>query len=373
LPRRRRRGDPRADRPGRRAGGRPGPRRAGQAHRRRRGREPPGPAYRAAHPRRLRPRRRVLRPQDRRRPAPSGHRRVRPRAHRHGRCRVHRAGPQVPHGAVPVDRRRHRAGVAQRGGRADPRPAPRLSRATTFPSRPRVRTFHVDFTRNETQAAVAEAVAGALTTAAPAEDLLTALPSRSVDEAGYDERLWAAFAGSGLLSLGLPVSLVGDGVSVADIGVVLEEVGRAGVVIPALETLGFGVWPIVALGTPEQQKRLLSGIEDGRILTAAVAEPGAPLPPEPTVRLEGGTLTGTVTAVRYAAQARSVVVPVSTSEGAALVVVAPDAPGVTLTPTLGSLGVPEYAVRFGATPVDDDDVLRGSGEESAVEVFRRLV
>ena len=61
----------------------------------------------------------------------------------------------------------------------------------------------MDFTRNETQAAVAEAVAGALTTAAPAEDLLTALPSRSVDEAGYDERLWAAFAGSGLLSLGL--------------------------------------------------------------------------------------------------------------------------------------------------------------------------
>lgn len=231
----------------------------------------------------------------------------------------------------------------------------------------------MDFTRNETQAAVAEAVAGALTTAAPAEDLLTALPSRSVDEAGYDERLWAAFAGSGLLSLGLPESLGGDGLSVADIAVVLEEVGRAGVVIPALETLGFGVWPIVALGTPEQQKRLLSGIEDGRILTAAVAEPGAPLPPEPTVRLEGGTLTGTVTAVRYAAQARSVVVPVSTSEGAALVVVAPDAPGVTLTPTLGSLGVPEYAVRFGATPVDDDDVLRGSGEESAVEVFRRLV
>src|SRR5699024_6125213 len=263
--------------------------------------------------------------QDRRRPAPSGHRRVRPRAHRHGRCRVHRAGPQVPHGAVPVDRRRHRAGVAQRGGRADPRPAPRLSRATTFPSRPRVRTFHVDFTRNETKAAIGEAVAGALPTAAPAEDLLTALPSRSVDEAGYDERLWAAFAGSGLLSLGLPESLGGDGLSVADIAVVLEEVGRAGVVIPALETLGFGVWPIVA---------------------------------GPTVRLEGGTLTGTVTAVRYAAQARSVVVPVSTSEGAALVVVAPDAPGVTLTPTLGSLGVPEYAVRFGATPVDDDDVLR---------------
>lgn len=231
----------------------------------------------------------------------------------------------------------------------------------------------MDFTRTETQAAVAEAVAGALSTAAPAEELLTALPSRSVDDAGYDERLWSAFATSGLLSLGLPSALGGDDLTPADIAVVLEEVGRAGVVIPALETLGLGVLPIVTLGTADQQKRLLSGIEDGRILTAAVAEPGNPLPLEPTVRLDGGTLTGTVTSVRYAAQARAILVPASTPEGVALVVVAPGAPGVTLTPTLGSLGVPEYAMRFEATEVDDDDVLRGSGAGSVLEEFRRLV
>ncbi|AWH94640.1 acyl-CoA dehydrogenase [Dietzia psychralcaliphila] len=232
----------------------------------------------------------------------------------------------------------------------------------------------MDFTRTETQAAVAEAVAGALTTAAPADELLTALPSRGVADAGYDERLWSAFAGSGLLSLGLPAALGGDDLTVADIAVVLEEVGRSGVVIPALETLGFGVLPIVALGTDEQQKALLEGIEDGRILTAALAEPGNPLPLEPTVRLDGGTITGTVTAVRYAAQARSVLVPVSTADGAlGVVVVAPDAPGVTLTPTLGSLGVPEYAMRFEATPVDDDEVLRGSGDGSVLDEFRRLV
>ncbi|MDX2356988.1 acyl-CoA dehydrogenase [Dietzia sp. PP-33] len=232
----------------------------------------------------------------------------------------------------------------------------------------------MDFTRTETQAAVAEAVAGALTTAAPADELLTALPSRGVDDAGYDERLWSAFAGSGLLSLGLPAALGGDDLSVADIAVVLEEVGRAGVVIPVLETLGLGVLPIVALGNADQQKALLEGIEDGRILTAAVAEPGSPLPLEPTVRLDGGTITGTVTSVRYAAQARSVLVPVSTAEGAlGLVVVAPDAPGVTLTPTLGSLGVPEYAMRFEATPVDDDEVLRGREDGAVLDEFRRLV
>ena len=38
----------------------------------------------------------------------------------------------------------------------------------------------MDFTRTETQAAVAEAVAGALTTAAPAEELLTAQRDRAL-------------------------------------------------------------------------------------------------------------------------------------------------------------------------------------------------
>lgn len=227
----------------------------------------------------------------------------------------------------------------------------------------------MDFTRNETQEAVAEAVAGALTTAAPAEQLLTALPSRSVEDAGYDETLWRSFAESGLLSLGLPESIGGDDLTAADIAVVLEEVGKAGVVIPALETLGFGVLPIVALGTPEQQKALLEGIEDGRILTAAVAEPGSPLPLEPTVRLEGGTLTGTVTGVRYAAQARSILVPVA----GGVAVVSPEAQGVTLTPTLGSLGVPEYAVRFEGTPVSDDEVLRGAEGGDVLADFQRLV
>src|SRR5699024_7969269 len=146
------------------------------------------------------------------------------------------------------------------------------------------------------------------------------------DDAGYDERLWATFAESGLLSLGLPAAVGGDDLTPADIAVVLEEGGRAGVVIPALETLGLGVAPLGALGTAEQQASLLEGIEDGRILPPAVAEPGRPLPLEPTVRLDGGKLTGTATSVRYAAQARSVLVPVSTPEGAALVVVAPDAP-----------------------------------------------
>lgn len=134
-------------------------------------------------------------------------------------------------------------------------------------------------------------------------------------------------------------------------------------VIPALETLGFGVLPIVALGTADQQKALLEGIEDGRILTAALAEPGARFRSNyraPRRRDDDRHRHLGATARR----ARSVLVPVSTAGGApVLVVVAPDAPGVTLTPTLESLGVPEYAMRFDATPVDDDGCSAAQGTD----------
>ena len=74
----------------------------------------------------------------------------------------------------------------------------------------------------------AEAVAGALSTAAPAEELLTALPSRSVDDAGFDERLWSAFATSGLLSLGLPAALGGDDLTPAEQAEILDLAAELG-------------------------------------------------------------------------------------------------------------------------------------------------
>lgn len=235
----------------------------------------------------------------------------------------------------------------------------------------------MDFSRNETQRAVAEAVEGALGSAAPAEELLTALPSRSAEDAGFDEALWRAFAGAGLLELALPASLGGDELSVADVAVVLEEVGRAGAVIPAMETLGFGVAPIVALGTEAQQAELLADVSSAPILTAACGEVGLPLTSEPRTRLEAGRLHGTVTGVRYAAQARAILVPTATG----IAVVSPEAEGVELTPALGSLGVPEYACRFdgaevravltGAEGSAPEDLPDGAGR-ALVERFRSL-
>ncbi|WP_333618069.1 acyl-CoA dehydrogenase family protein [Dietzia sp.] len=220
----------------------------------------------------------------------------------------------------------------------------------------------MDFSRNDTQAAVAEAVAGALRDAAPAEELLTALPSRSIDDAGYDEKLWRSFAASGLLDLALPAALGGDELTVADVAVALEEVGKAGAVVPAMETLGFGIAPIIALGTAEQQAELLGDMASGPVLTAACGEARAPMTTDPAARLENGKLRGAVTGVRYAAQARTILVP--TLGGIAAV--SPKVEGVEITPALGSLGVPEYAVSFDGAEVQA--VLTGTEGTPAAEL-----
>ncbi|MDJ0115009.1 acyl-CoA dehydrogenase family protein, partial [Rhodococcus erythropolis] len=73
----------------------------------------------------------------------------------------------------------------------------------------------------------------------------------------------AAFAEADLLTLALPERLGGEGLSVTDVGSLLVEVGRAAAPIPALATLGFGVLPIVALGTDAQQDELLTGVSAG--------------------------------------------------------------------------------------------------------------
>ncbi len=147
----------------------------------------------------------------------------------------------------------------------------------------------MDFTPDETQEAVAE--------------VATALLARELEP----DALWAAFAEADLLTLALPERLGGEGLSVTDVGSLLVEVGRAAAPIPALATLGFGVLPIVALGTDAQQDELLTGVSAGRVFTAALGEPGQQFPAQPsTTAHQSGDwyrVSGTVLAVPFAASA----------------------------------------------------------------------
>ena len=208
----------------------------------------------------------------------------------------------------------------------------------------------MDFTLDETQQAVADLAAGVLRGDPDDGRTKAALGS----ESGYDEAAWKGMAQAGLLALALPEPLGGDGMSALETSLVLTEVGRQTLPLPALATLALGVLPVAAFGTAEQQRALLPEVADGRVLSAALRDaPSAP------VTWTGGALSGARVGVPYAAQAHRVLVP--TTDGVA--VLDPHGAGVTLTRTPSSTGAPEYTLALtsaapetvlDATPADVD-------------------
>lgn len=197
----------------------------------------------------------------------------------------------------------------------------------------------MDFSLDEAQQAVADLAANVLRADPDDGRVLAALASPS----GFDEAAWKAMGQAGLLALPLPAALGGDGFGPVGVGLVLTEVGRQVLPLPALATLGLGVLPVAAFGTAEQQQELFSDVAHGRVLTAALRDaPGAP------ARVDGGALTGARVGVPYAEQADRMLVP--TADGTA--VIDPRADGVTVTRTPTSTGAPEYTVRFDAAPLE---------------------
>jgi alkylation response protein AidB-like acyl-CoA dehydrogenase len=137
---------------------------------------------------------------------------------------------------------------------------------------------------------------------------------------------WKALGEAGLLSLAVPERLGGDGLGVLETAVLLTEVGRRAVDVPALATLALGVLPIVRHGTAEQQDELLPLVtEQHGVLTAALSEPSRPLPAEPSTTAGPDGIFGVKINVPHAAEARRILV--STNTG--VHVVDPTQPGVS--------------------------------------------
>jgi 3-oxo-4-pregnene-20-carboxyl-CoA dehydrogenase alpha subunit len=201
----------------------------------------------------------------------------------------------------------------------------------------------VDFSPDEGQLAVTDVVKSAL---------------------GRDNS-WAALVDGGVVAFGLPERLGGDGLGLPEIATALTEIGRFGNTSPAFATLGLGLIPLLDLATDEQQDRYLAGVINGGVLTAALNEPGNALPERPATRLSGGKLSGTKLGVPFVEQADWLLV--STDSG--VVVVSPQADGVTLTKTPTSNHSDEYVVTFADVAVADADVL---GQADAVRRVNQL-
>jgi hypothetical protein len=183
------------------------------------------------------------------------------------------------------------------------------------------------------------------------------------------DRLWKALGQAGLLTLAVPEALGGAGLGPLETFLVLTEVGRRAAAGPALSTLALGVLPVVRWGSPEQHREVLAGVGEGRVLTAAVTEPGAPITAAPRTTMTpapatataqetaqaavGWLVTGTKSGVLDADRAHRVLVPARTAGGeTAVVLVDPGAPGVTLTRTPSFSGAPEFTMRLDAVPAE---------------------
>lgn len=192
----------------------------------------------------------------------------------------------------------------------------------------------MDFTPNPEQQAVA--------------DVVTSVLDR--------DNSWDALVAGGVAALGVPERLGGDGLGLSELATALTEIGRHGTIGPALATLGLGLIPLLDLASDAQQDRYLSGVPTGAVLSAALNEPGRQLPEHPATSFAGGKLNGTKTGVPYAQAATWLIV----TADKAVVVVAPDADGVTVTKTPTSNGSDEYVVTFADVAIADADVLDGA-------------
>jgi alkylation response protein AidB-like acyl-CoA dehydrogenase len=161
---------------------------------------------------------------------------------------------------------------------------------------------------------------------------------------GYDEAVWKQMAQElGLQGLAIPEEYGGQGFSYVELGIVLEEMGRALLCAPFFSTVCLAAGAILAAGTEEQKQALLPGIASGEtIATLALAEPSGRWDASgiETVAEENGDayrLTGSKRFVTDGALANVIVVAARRAgstgdDGVGLFVVQGDADGLTREP-----------------------------------------
>jgi hypothetical protein len=153
---------------------------------------------------------------------------------------------------------------------------------------------------------------------------------------------WEACAEAGLLGLAAPEEHGGEGLGLAEVGVLLHEVGRRAVDLPVWETLACGLLTLNAAASAEVAAQYIPEVVAGKLLLApALNEPGNALPVAPATTLRDGKVTGHKIDVTVL-DGNSLLL-VSTDAGVALV--DPNGPGVSATGNYSSRSVPANEAR----------------------------
>jgi alkylation response protein AidB-like acyl-CoA dehydrogenase len=180
------------------------------------------------------------------------------------------------------------------------------------------------------------------------KDRLTQEQLRAVERSASrtDDALWGQLAAAGLLGVGLPDDVGGNGDGLLELCALLATAGAAAAPVPLWAVLVTGAAPIARFGSDAQKKALLPGIVAGTSLVAAAllepAELDARVPGTVARRQgDGWRLTGVKTGVPVAGRASRLLVPARVEGGdAAVFIVDPKAAGVAIeaqTATSGEL------------------------------------
>jgi alkylation response protein AidB-like acyl-CoA dehydrogenase len=178
----------------------------------------------------------------------------------------------------------------------------------------------------------------------------------------FDRPLWSTLAQAGLLGLAVPEDHGGMGYGILEICLLLHEIGRAVAPVPAMPSLVLGALPIAEFGTDEQKKAWLPSVASGEtILTAALldAESSDLTMPAARARQEHGgwQLNGCKLHVPAVHLASRILVPATTTDGAGIFLVDPQAKGVTLTRHKTSTGEPLFTVNLYDVALQAGDLL----------------
>ena len=178
----------------------------------------------------------------------------------------------------------------------------------------------------------------------------------------YDAALWARLAELGWTGLALPEAHGGAGLSMVELCIVLEELGRSLAPVPFLPSV-IGGSLIAELGSDAQQAEWLPGLASGRCVAslAITEESGNDEPEAITLRAtrdaEGWRLDGCKLFVPDAAAADLILVVARTGgegeKGLGIFAVSAPSPGLRIEPLKGmDLLRPLYRVDFAAVRVE---------------------
>jgi alkylation response protein AidB-like acyl-CoA dehydrogenase len=181
-----------------------------------------------------------------------------------------------------------------------------------------------------------------------------------------DAAIWKQLAEANLLGIAIPEAHGGMGMSLLELCVLFEELGRAVMPNAAFATLALGALPLARFGSAAQQARWLPRVASGAaLLTAALDDANSSdvFAPATTARRDGSgwLLDGAKRFVPHARRAAALLIPARTSEGVAVFLVEAQSPGVSLAGRVTSEGQPLFDVALRGARVGDDARLPEDG------------